>query len=90
MTSIEEIRAALEGVKHSDWFMSPWHVEEDFSAARNKSDGSYICNASSDSFARYIAAVNPVAITALLDRLAEVERERDRLRATLAKMEAGE
>ena len=84
---IDEIRAALEKVQHSEWFMSPWHVEEDASAVRNSNDFSFIANTSSDSFAAFIATVNPLAIRALLDHVAaqaeEVERVSDLLTAAV-------
>jgi len=77
---IDEIRAALEKVQHSEWFMSPWHVEEDASAVRNSNDFSFIANTSSDSFAAFIATVNPLAIRALLDHVAAQAEEIERLR----------
>jgi hypothetical protein len=73
VSAIEAIEKAMGGVKHSQWFMSPWHVEEDASAVRNQSDGSYICNASSDSFAAYIAACNPVAMREVLSLARKAE-----------------
>ena len=71
--TIDEIRAALEKVQHSKWFMSPWHVEEDASAVRNSNDFSFIANTSGDAFAAFIATVNPLAIRALLDHVAALK-----------------
>lgn len=76
--SIQEITEALGRIKHSAWFMSPWHVEEDASAVRNSDDFSYICNASSDDFAAYIASVNPPAI---LELISEIKRLRNKVPA---------
>ena len=80
MTALEEIKKALEGVRHSKWFMSPWHAEEDAAAVRNQDDGSYICNATSDEFAKYIASVNPPDISELLSSLESLQRENEELR----------
>lgn len=77
---IDEIRAALEKVQHSEWFMSPWHVEEDASAVRNSNDFSFIANTSSDDFAAFIATVNPLAIRSLLDHITAQAEEIERLR----------
>lgn len=76
--SIQEITEALGRVKHSAWFMSPWHVEEDASAVRNSDDFSYICNASSNDFAAYIASVNPPAV---LELISEINRLRNKVPA---------
>lgn len=73
--SIQEITEALGRIKHSAWFMSPWHVEEDASAVRNSDDFSYICNASSDDFAAYIASVNPPAV---IELISEIKRLRNK------------
>ncbi len=76
--SIQEITEALGRIKHSAWFMSPWHVEEDASAVRNSDDFSYICNASSDDFAAYIASVNPPAV---IELISEINRLRNKVSA---------
>ncbi|MBS0257225.1 MAG: hypothetical protein JSR13_05855 [Proteobacteria bacterium] len=76
--SIQEITEALGRIKHSAWFMSPWHVEEDASAVRNSDDFSYICNASSDDFAAYIASVNPPAV---IELMSEIKRLRNKVSA---------
>jgi hypothetical protein len=94
MTALDEIKKALEGVTPGPWFMSGvrfrmngsvWHSVNRYDEPLKRDEG-IACVGFDErtgaglSEAKYIAAVNPAAISELLSTLESLQRENEELR----------
>ena len=72
VTVFQEVREREPGVVEIG---PPWEDSDDLAQVIRVDTGNYYDNAAAMPMARYIAAMNPVAITALLERIAALEAD---------------
>lgn len=81
MTALEEIKKALEGVTPGPWFEGDkWVFVSPRSGLMDEALENVLRNDEAQANARYIAAVNPAAISELLSTLESLQRENEELR----------
>ncbi|KNY36047.1 ead/Ea22-like family protein [Agrobacterium sp. SUL3] len=86
MTALEEIKKALEGVTPGPWFEGDkWVFVSPRSGLMDEALENVLRNDEAQANARYIAAVNPAAISDLLSTLKSLQRENERLERERAK-----
>jgi hypothetical protein len=68
--TLAQLRALCEAATPGkDWRYSPWHIEEGPAVVRGAGYGIVCGNFASDDTAKYVAALSPARILALLDAL---------------------
>ena len=83
---MEEIKKALEGVTPGPWFEGDkWVFVSPRSGLMDEALENVLRNDEAQANARYIAAVNPAAISDLLSTLKSLQRENERLERERAK-----
>lgn len=81
MTALEEIKKALEGVTPGPWFEGDkWVFVSPRSGLMDEALENVLRNDEAQANARYIAAVNPAAISELLSTLESLQRENEALK----------